>query len=89
MTNINKPSKIRIVFGSGTKCQSTSLNENLLKGPDLLNNLVGVLLRFRLGKFCIMTDIEKIQREDEIETSVLRFTWRRTIYSTRSRKSVE
>ena len=70
MTNIDKPSKIRIVLGTGTKCQSTSLNENLLKGPDLLNNLVGVLLRFCLGKFCIMTDIEKIQREDEIETEM-------------------
>ena len=51
VTNINKPGKIRIVFGARVKCQDTSLNENLLKGPDLLNNLVGVLLRFRQRNF--------------------------------------
>ena len=60
VTNIKKPGKTRIVFDAGTKCQNTSLNENLLKGPDLLKNLVGVLLRFRQGKFCVMADIEKM-----------------------------
>ena len=60
VTNIKKPGKTRIVFDAGTKCQNTSLNENLLKGPDLLKNLVGVLLRFRQGKFGVMADIEKM-----------------------------
>ena len=59
-TNINKTVKTRRVFDAGAKYQNTSLNENLLKGPDLLNNLVGVLLRFLQGKFCVMADIEKM-----------------------------
>ena len=80
MTNINKPGKICIVFDAGAKCQSTSFNENLLKGPDLLNNLVGVLLRFRQGKFCVMTDIEKIFHQvmvDLRDRDALRFIWRK------------
>ena len=79
MTNINKPGKIRIVFDVGVQCQSTSLNENLLKGPDLLNNLVGVLLRFRQGKFCVMADIEKMFHQvmvDLRDRDALRFIWR-------------
>ena len=60
VTDIKKPGKIYIVYDAGAKCQNTSLNENLLKGPDLLNNLVGVLLRFREGKFCTMADIKKM-----------------------------
>ena len=79
VTNINKPGKIRIVFDAGAKCQNTSLNENLLKGPDLSNNLVRVLLRFRQGKFCVMADIEKMFHQvmvDLRDRDALRFIWR-------------
>ena len=77
VTNINKPGKIRIVFDAGAKCQGTSLSENFLKGPDLLNNLAGVLLRFRQGKFCVMVDIEKIFHQVMVnQTDSLRFIWR-------------
>ena len=57
MTNVvNKLSKIRIVFDAGAKCKSTSLNENLQKGPDLLNNVLGILLHFRKRRYCMMAD---------------------------------
>ena len=39
-----KPGKIRVVFDAAGTCNGTSLNKVLLTGPDLLNNLVGVLL---------------------------------------------
>nr|XP_006821169.1 PREDICTED: uncharacterized protein LOC102805354 [Saccoglossus kowalevskii] len=41
-----KPQKIRTVFDCSAKCQGMALNDLLLQGPDLTNNLVGVLLRF-------------------------------------------
>ena len=33
------------------------LNDQLLHGPDLMNNLVGVLLRFRQYPFVVVGDI--------------------------------
>ena len=59
IVNPNKPGKVRIVFGAAAKFKNTSLNENLLTGPDLLNNLVTVLCHFRLGKYAVIADIEK------------------------------
>ena len=41
----NKPEKVRVVFDCAAKCQGTSLNKQLLQGPDLANPLVGVLIR--------------------------------------------
>lgn len=39
-----KPGKIRIVFDSSAQCNNVPLNDVLLKGPDLNNTLVGVLI---------------------------------------------
>ena len=56
--NVNKPGKVRVVFDAGTKFQSTSLNENLFKGPDLLNSLIRILIRFRKEEFALCGVIE-------------------------------
>ena len=45
--NPNKPKKCRIVFDCAAEYQHVSLNKEVLQGPDLMNNLVGVLTRFR------------------------------------------
>ena len=51
--------KIRIVFDCSRKSAGVSLNDILIGGPDLLNSLVGVLLRFREERYPVMGDIEK------------------------------
>ena len=45
-----KPNKIRVVFDCAAQYNGTSLNEQLLPGPDILNSLIGVLSRFRKKK---------------------------------------
>ena len=67
VTNVNKPDKVRVVFDVGTTYNSTSLNQNLLKGPELLNSLVGILIRFRVGCFAVMGDIEQMFHQILVE----------------------
>ena len=42
-----KPEKVRVVFDCAAQFAQTSLNKQLLQGPDLTNRIVGVLSRFR------------------------------------------
>lgn len=78
VTNPNKPGKVRVVFDAAAKYDGTSLNQNLLQGPDMTNNLLGVLMRFRQGRIALVADIEgmfhqvKVSLEDQ---DSFRFLW--------------
>ena len=50
VVNPNKPGKVRRVLNGASKFHGTSLNKTLLVGPDFLQNLIFVLLRFRQHK---------------------------------------
>ena len=74
----HKPDQIRGVFDSSAKHEGISLNEELLSGPDLANNLLGVLLRFRREMVAVVADIQHmfhcfVVREDDRD--FLRFLW--------------
>ena len=56
--NVNKPGKVRVVFDCAATYNGISLNSQLLQGPNLMNNLVGVLIRFRQEKIALAADIE-------------------------------
>ena len=49
-----------IVFNSSARFQGQSHNAYLAKGPNMLNNLLGILLRFREEQCAIMGDISKM-----------------------------
>ena len=57
VTNPNKPGNVRVVFDAAARFNDTSLNEQLLQGPCLTNNLTGVLIRFR-EEVAFSADIE-------------------------------
>jgi transposase InsO family protein len=77
--NPNKPDKVRRVCNAASKFRGTSLNDALLTGPDLLNNLVGILMRFRTAPFAVSADIEAMFLQVEVtegDQCALRFLWR-------------
>ena len=53
-----KPDKVRIVFDCSAEYHNYCLNKELLQGPDMTNQLIGVLTRFRQGPVAVMADIE-------------------------------
>jgi len=56
----NAAGKFRVVHDCAAVFGGTSLNENLLQGPDLTNTLLGVLLRSSQGKVAFTGDIKSM-----------------------------
>ena len=76
--NPNKPGKIRVVFDCAAQFNGTSLNDELLPGPDETNNLVGVLIRFREHPVALVADIEGMFHQVRVspdDHDALRFLW--------------
>ena len=76
----NSTGKMRLVYDAAAKTNSKvySLNDCLETGPDLINSLISILIRFRLNKFALKSDIEKAFLQIEIEESdrdLLRTLW--------------
>jgi len=73
-----KPDKVRVVFDCSAKFRGSSLNDQLLQGPDLTNMLVGVLTRFWQEQVAFMSDIESMFYQVRVRPSdcnYLRFLW--------------
>ena len=73
-----KPGKIRVVFDCAAKCVRLSLNHALMQGPDLVNNLLSVLVRFRQDSIALVADIEGMFHQIRVKPShlnALRFLW--------------
>ena len=72
--------KVRIVYDASAKTrpEHNSLNECMYRGPIMLQNLTGILLRFRLNKIAMVSDIEKaflqIGLQDDAKDAT-RFLW--------------
>jgi len=73
-----KPNKIRVVFDCSAEFQGDSLNKHLLQGPDMTNNLTGVLCRFRKENIAFMCDVEGMFHQVKVNEecrNLLRFLW--------------
>ena len=54
----NNPDKIRRICSAKAPQSGTSINDQLVAGPDLFGNMLGILLRFRQGAVAIQGNIE-------------------------------
>lgn len=75
----SKSTPLRIVFNSSAPYMGNSLNDFLAKGPDCLNNIFGVLLRFRQDLVGLIGDIKKMYNSVDIsvfDQNCHRFLWR-------------
>ena len=79
VVNPNTPRKVRRVLNGAAKFHGASPNKSLLTGPDLLLNLIYVLLRFRQHPFAVSADIEGMFLQVGVlpcDQPSLRFLWR-------------
>ena len=51
---------LRIVFNPSASFKGHVLNEYYAKGPDMLNDMLGIFLRFRMCKIGVVGDIKKM-----------------------------
>ena len=73
-----KPSKIRVVFDCSAEYVGRSINKELMAGPDLTNQIVGTLIRFRQERIAFVADIENMFFQvfvSDDHRNLLRFLW--------------
>ena len=74
-----KSTPVHIIFNSSSVYQGHKLNDYWKKGPDQLNNLFGVVLRFREKEVAISGDISKMYHRvliSERDQHVHHYVWR-------------
>lgn len=79
VTNPKKPEKVRVIWDAAAKVDGISLNHMLLKGPDQLVSLIGVLFRFRLFEFAVCADVREMFLQIRMrpeDRQAQRFLWR-------------
>lgn len=78
--NSSTTTKVRVVFdGSACTDSGYSLNDTLLKGPVIQDELLSLLLRFRKHKIALVADIEKMYRQIRLhqdDSPLQRVFWR-------------
>ena len=78
VSNPSKPGKVRRVLKGDTKFHGASLNKSLLTGPDLLQNPIYLLPRFRQHLYAVSADIDGMLIQVGVLTSdrpSFRFLW--------------
>ena len=71
-------SKFRVVFDSSAEFEGTSLNKNLLTGPNNNNLLTSIILRFRQEPIAYICDIKQMYHRIRVppaDANAQRFLW--------------
>jgi len=72
--------KLRVVFdGSAKTASGHSLNDTLMTGANLQDNIIDIIMRFRLHSIAITADLKKMYRQvliDERDRDYQRIVWR-------------
>ena len=75
---VTKQEKSRIAFDGAAKFDGTALNDVVLPGINLLNGLVEVLTRFRVGRYACIADLSKYFLQvsvPESQRDLFRLVW--------------
>ena len=56
---VTNPAKPRVVHDGAATTEGMSLNQAVLAGENLLNGLLDVLRRFRMGKYACAADVSR------------------------------
>ncbi|XP_033730738.1 uncharacterized protein LOC117320185 [Pecten maximus] len=75
----SRSTPLRIVFNSSASFMGHSLNDYWAKGPNIVNDLMSVLIRFREGQVGMAGDISKMYNSvkmSESDQHTHRFLWR-------------
>lgn len=76
-------SKLRVVFDASCKTSTgVSLNDALMVGPVVQQDLMSILMRFRIFRYAFTADIVKMYRQvlvDSSQTPLQRILWRSQI----------
>ena len=73
-----KLTQIRVVFDCSAMYKGTSINKNLLSGPDMTNSLTGVLRRFRQEWVAVTCDVKVMFHQffvNKEHRDLVRFFW--------------
>ena len=73
-----KPNNIQVVFDCSAEYSGRSINKELMAGPDLTNQIIGTLIRFREERIAFVADIEKMFFQVLVSDNywnLLRFLW--------------
>ncbi|XP_062704021.1 uncharacterized protein LOC134286428 [Aedes albopictus] len=71
--------RLRVVFDASARTTGPSLNEVLMTGPTVQDDLFSIILRFRKHRYAVTADISKMYRRirvDENHSSLQRIFWR-------------
>ena len=74
----SEPGKIRVIFDCSAEFEGRSINKELLPGPDLTNQIVSILIRYREEKVAVMADVVSMYYQIQVpenQQTYLKFLW--------------